>query len=76
MLLQEFIEGIDGIDNGVSQYPNDAQPRYRTRTDLSSRVGWLNPAWNESVDGASVDVSVQPCASGSWLNLTYNRLVS
>ena len=56
-VAQEFIEGIDGIDNGVQQYPADIQPRYRNRTDLSSRVGWLNPAWNEPVDATSVDVS-------------------
>ncbi|TFK57282.1 metal-dependent protein hydrolase [Heliocybe sulcata] len=54
-LYREFIEALDGIDNGVSQYPTDIQAKYRNRTDLSSRVGWLNPAWNESVDSASVD---------------------
>ena len=54
---QEFIEAIDGVDNGISQYPNDIQPKYRSRTDLSSRVGWLNPAWNEPVDSQTVDVS-------------------
>ena len=53
---QEFIEAIDGIDNGISQYPNDIQPKYRNRTDLSTRVGWLNPAWNEPVDSQTVDV--------------------
>jgi uncharacterized UPF0160 family protein len=53
---QEFIEAIDGIDNGISQYPNDIQPKYRNRTDLSSRVGWLNPAWNEPFDSQTVDV--------------------
>jgi len=54
-LYREFIESIDGIDNGVQQYPNEIQPRYRIRTDLSSRVGWLNPAWNEPLDSAIVD---------------------
>ncbi|KZP31263.1 metal-dependent protein hydrolase [Athelia psychrophila] len=54
-LYKEFIEAIDAIDNGISQYPNDLSPKYRSRTDLSSRVGWLNPAWNESVDSQSVD---------------------
>jgi uncharacterized UPF0160 family protein len=53
---QEFIEAIDGIDNGISQYPSDIQPKYRNRTDLSTRVGWLNPAWNETVDSQTVDV--------------------
>ena len=54
--LQEFIEAIDGIDNGVPQYPTDIKPRYRSRTDLSRRVGYLNPAWNEPFDSQSVDV--------------------
>ena len=55
-LYREFIEAIDGIDNGVSQYPTDLAPKYRVRTDVSARVGFLNPAWNESVDSEAVDV--------------------
>ena len=57
LIMQEFIEAIDGIDNGVSQYPNDIKPKYRSRTDLSSRVGALNPWWNQPTDAQSVDVS-------------------
>lgn len=57
-LAQEFIEAIDAIDNGIAQYENAGAPRYSSRTDLSSRVGWLNPAWNESVEPKLVDVSV------------------
>jgi uncharacterized UPF0160 family protein len=56
-LYKEFIEAIDAIDNGISQYPTDIKPRYRSRTDLSSRVGALNPAWNQPVDSDTVDVS-------------------
>lgn len=56
-VLQEFVEAIDAIDNGISQYPADLQPQYRSRTDVSSRVGHLNPPWNEHVDSAGVDVS-------------------
>lgn len=55
-MLQEFIEAIDAIDNGISQYSTDIQPRYRIRTDVSARVGYLNPAWNQSVDSKTVDV--------------------
>ncbi|KDN37279.1 hypothetical protein RSAG8_10261, partial [Rhizoctonia solani AG-8 WAC10335] len=51
-LYGDFIEAIDGIDNGVLQYPSEIPPAYRNRTDLSSRVGHLNPRWNESVDSA------------------------
>ncbi|KAJ6610020.1 metal-dependent protein hydrolase [Mycena sp. CBHHK59/15] len=46
-LYREFIEAIDGIDNGVSQYPSDIKPKYKSRTDLSSRVAGLNPRWNQ-----------------------------
>ena len=55
-IFQDYIEAIDGVDNGVSQYPATLTPAYRSRTDVSARVGWLNPAWNESVDSAAVDV--------------------
>ncbi|KAI0681814.1 GAMM1 protein [Cytidiella melzeri] len=54
-LYKEFIEAIDGIDNGISQYPSDIKPRYRLRTDVSARVGFLNPAWNQSFDPQIVD---------------------
>lgn len=58
--MQEFIEAIDGVDNGVSQYPRDISPKYRNRTDLAARVGWLNPAWNEPFDSKTVDVRSIP----------------
>lgn len=52
-VYHNFVEAIDAIDNGISQYPGDAQPLFVSRTDLSSRVGHLNPAWNE--EGVDVD---------------------
>ncbi|KAH7336802.1 metal-dependent protein hydrolase [Rhizoctonia solani] len=58
-LYGDFIEAIDGIDNGVFQYPSDIPPAYRNRTDLSSRVGHLNPRWNEPVDSDGVDARFQ-----------------
>ena len=66
-LYREFIEAIDAIDNGVSQYPTDIKPKYRLRTDLSGRVGWLNPAWNQSVDSQVVDVSLSILDSSSLI---------
>ncbi|KAF8642340.1 hypothetical protein AX16_009609 [Volvariella volvacea WC 439] len=54
-MYKEFIEALDAIDNGIPQYPTDVQPRYRNRTDLSSRVGALNPAWNQPSDSETVD---------------------
>jgi len=54
-MYKEFIEAIDAIDNGISQYPTDIKAKYRSRTDLSSRVGALNPWWNQSTDSQTVD---------------------
>jgi len=47
-IYQGFIEEVDGIDNGVNQYEGEAA--YETSTGLSSRVGRLNPQWNENAD--------------------------
>jgi len=58
-VYKEFIEAIDGIDNGVQQYPADIVPKYKSSTNLSSRVGWLNPAWNQSVDSKIVDAQFE-----------------
>ncbi|KAJ1943970.1 hypothetical protein GGF37_002415 [Kickxella alabastrina] len=46
-IYESFIEGIDGIDNGISRYPEDIEPAYKESTGLSARVGRLNPWWNE-----------------------------
>ncbi|EPT04302.1 hypothetical protein FOMPIDRAFT_1021967 [Fomitopsis schrenkii] len=54
-VYKEYIEAIDAIDNGVNQYDTEKQPKYRIRTDVSSRVGFLNPAWNEPFDSNTVD---------------------
>jgi MYG1 exonuclease len=57
-----FIKPLDAIDNGINQYApvpsSDSKtatvttsvmkPRYRITTDLASRVGHLNPSWNEN----------------------------
>ncbi|KIM48177.1 hypothetical protein M413DRAFT_22713 [Hebeloma cylindrosporum] len=58
-MYREFIEAIDAIDNGISQYPTDIKPKYRSRTDLSSRVGALNPWWNQSTDSLTVDAQFE-----------------
>ncbi|KAM8977582.1 MYG1 exonuclease [Pelodytes ibericus] len=44
-MYENFVEEIDGIDNGISQY--DGEQRYSISTTLSSRVAHLNPRWNE-----------------------------
>jgi len=45
---KDFIEAIDAIDNGISQYSDDIPPRYVNHTTLSARVGHLNPDWNDT----------------------------
>jgi uncharacterized UPF0160 family protein len=57
LFRQEFIEPIDGNDNGVTRYPSDIQPKYRSGgTDLPARVSRLNPAWNKPSDASIMDV--------------------
>jgi urease accessory protein len=49
-LYDDFIEAIDGIDNGIALFPPSAgSPAYSSKTDLSSRVAYLNPRWNETL---------------------------
>uniref|UniRef100_A0A3Q4B731 Uncharacterized protein n=1 Tax=Mola mola TaxID=94237 RepID=A0A3Q4B731_MOLML len=43
-LYENFVEEVDAIDNGISQY--DGEARYTVSTMLSARVGHLNPRWN------------------------------
>jgi uncharacterized UPF0160 family protein len=46
-LYDGFIEEMDGVDNGVACYPEGIVPKYQRNTSLPSRIGSLNPAWNE-----------------------------
>eukprot|EP00930_Biecheleria_cincta_P084922 TRINITY_DN74345_c0_g1_i1.p1 TRINITY_DN74345_c0_g1~~TRINITY_DN74345_c0_g1_i1.p1 ORF type:complete len:377 (-),score=63.73 TRINITY_DN74345_c0_g1_i1:77-1162(-) len=47
-LYDQFMEGIDAIDNGIEIC--DGAKRYKQGTDLSSRVHRLNQRWNEKSD--------------------------
>ena len=40
-------QAIDAIDNGINQYDVADPPRYIENTNLSARVGRLNPDWIE-----------------------------
>ncbi|XP_075447934.1 MYG1 exonuclease [Ascaphus truei] len=44
-MYENFVEEIDAVDNGISQ--SDGEQRYNVTSTLSSRVGHLNPRWNE-----------------------------
>ena len=46
-LYNSLLEALDAIDTGVEQVAADVQMIYYDSTGLSSRVGRLNPRWNE-----------------------------
>lgn len=45
-MYEHFLQEIDAIDNGISTH--DDPGRYYISTNLSSRVKYLNPAWNSA----------------------------
>lgn len=45
-VYEELVMAIDAVDNGISQYPPEHDPKYRINTHLGSRVARCNPAWN------------------------------
>lgn len=55
-VYENFVEEIDAIDNGISQW--DEEPRYTVTSNLSSRVGHLNPRWNDKDQDTQVSSSV------------------
>ncbi|EDQ90835.1 uncharacterized protein MONBRDRAFT_20236 [Monosiga brevicollis MX1] len=42
-----FVEEIDAVDNGVSQY-EEGSPKYHIGSTVSTRVGRINPSWKET----------------------------
>ncbi|DAZ96240.1 TPA: hypothetical protein N0F65_012543 [Lagenidium giganteum] len=64
---KNFIEHIDGIDNGVSVSSVEGPLNYNVSTSLSSRVGFLNPSWNED---QSVDVINRQFQQAMYLTIT------
>ncbi|CAH0478523.1 unnamed protein product [Peronospora belbahrii] len=59
---KNFIEHIDGIDNGVEvASAGDAKLtyNYQVSTNLSSRVSYLNPRWNEDQSEQSMNEQFQ-----------------
>lgn len=58
-----FVEEVDAIDNGVNIADGDL--RYKINTHISSRVGHLNPAWNdpEECDDEKLDKQFEKAVS-------------
>lgn len=43
LMYNDFVEYIDGVDNGITQYPKEIMPKYKSQyTDLCSRISRLN----------------------------------
>lgn len=51
-IINNLLQAIDAIDNGINQYDTDQPPRYVNNTNLSSRVGRLNLDWMDSDQSA------------------------
>ena len=50
-IYKDFIMGLDGIDNGITQYDKDIKPKYKLAGDFNNRISRLNPEWNtDNVD--------------------------
>ena len=49
-IYDKLMEALDAIDTGVEMAPEGVELLYRDATGLSSRVGRLNPRWNEVDD--------------------------
>jgi uncharacterized UPF0160 family protein len=67
-VYQNFIEEVDGNDNGVN--PFDGAPRYCVSTALASRVGRLNPLWNEDASPAAANAQFRRAAALTLSELT------
>ena len=56
-IYNTLLEALDAIDTGVEMAPTGVELLYRDATGLSSRVGRLNPRWNEEDNtGTPIDV--------------------
>lgn len=53
-VYDEFIEGIDANDNGISAY-GSAEPAFKIAISLPTMVAHLNPRWNEEHNDSILD---------------------
>lgn len=61
---QTFIEAVDAVDNGVSQWASSEPPLYVNNTTLGARVAALNPRWNE--DSSEQTLYSRFLKAGGW----------
>ncbi|CAF4014031.1 unnamed protein product, partial [Rotaria sp. Silwood2] len=65
-LYETFVEEIDAIDNGIDIGEN---MKYKIHTNLSTRVGYFNPAWNDPNPAEKEEID--PSGSILVLNSTF-----
>ncbi|KAI8344651.1 metal-dependent protein hydrolase, partial [Chlamydoabsidia padenii] len=76
---KSFIESLDAHDNGISAYPSHLTPLFKpSPTSLPTRVGDMNPAWNESLTDTEIDVKFVEASdmAGGELSRYIQTLVS
>ena len=69
-MYNSFVEEVDAIDNGVSQY-DEGNAKYDITSTIGQRVSRLHPAWNDTnqdFDTGFNKVSLRLCISMSFLN--------
>ena len=55
-VYEDFVEGIDAQDNGISPYPDaSATLKFKPALSLPGMVSHLNPDWNEASDPQTQD---------------------
>ena len=57
-VYDEFIEGIDANDNGISAY-GDVEPTFKPALSLPGMISYLNPRWNEEHNDTTLDEKFQ-----------------
>lgn len=81
-LYENFVEEVDAVDNGISQY--DGEARYSISTTLSARVSHLNPRWNSTDQDTEVSTCECNCTlyqdrrwllTCVWLRISYMGLI-
>ena len=63
-------QAIDAIDNGINQYDVADPPRYIENTNLSARVGRLNPDWIEEHTAEKENFRAMEIAGGEFLEVS------
>lgn len=48
-VYESFVEAFDANDNGISAYPSDLKPAFKSGFDIFYHVNLLNPAWNVEI---------------------------